>query len=64
MKKRNLLLILGTGLAVAGVIVDIIPVQTTVGYGCGVLGCVAYRTFTVSSIVLGAVMIAFGRGSC
>jgi hypothetical protein len=59
-KKRNILLILGTGLAIAGVIVDIIPVPTTLGYGCGNLGCVTYKTFTVPSIVLGAVMIVFG----
>lgn len=60
MKKRNLLLILGAALAVAGLVVDIIPVPTTLGYGCGNLGCITYRTFTVPSIVLGAVMIAFG----
>jgi hypothetical protein len=59
-KKRNLLLILGTGLAVAGVIVDTIPLPTTLGYGCGNLGCVTYKTFTVPSIVLGTVMIVFG----
>jgi hypothetical protein len=60
MKKRNFMLILGLCLAISGGVVDVIPVSTTVGYGCGNLGCAMHQTFSVPSIVLGALVIAVG----
>jgi cation transporter-like permease len=60
LKKRQLLLILGIALAIAGVIIAVVPVETTVGFGCGNLGCVAYETIFTPRVALAALVLALG----
>jgi hypothetical protein len=60
LRKRELLLTVGIGLAIVGVIIGIIPVPITIGFGCDNFGCMAYETVITPRIALAALVFALG----